>query len=79
MLNHRENTTRMNSVNSSKKSGTVNQFNRLNLAADFTTGTSLGLVNDWSLIGANVGVIALRLLLEFVILKIRKKRKNGNP
>jgi len=71
--------TRTNYDHSLKNSESMSEFSKYPMLADFGTGTTLALVNEWSLIGANAGVILLRVLIEFLILKIRnRKRKNGN-
>jgi hypothetical protein len=67
--------TRTNLGNSSQSLERMNAFDKYPMFADLSTGTTLALVNEWSLIGANAGVILLRVLIEFLILKIRNRKR----
>lgn len=48
------------------------------LLADLGTGTTLALINAWDILLANGAVILLRIILEYLILRNKRKEKDGN-
>lgn len=67
----------MNFAHYLKRSNGMNDYR--SLLADLGTGTTLAMINTWDILAANVAVILLRIVLEYLILKNNKrKEKNGN-